>query len=100
MTRPAVPFPAPAGYEWRVEADTSWSTDVAKVAPRCRFFVSERVPDRRGSRSVAHGAPIVAALLRRFGKTRGRWWGYCAEHLYGRWIEDGVVLDWRLRKIA
>jgi hypothetical protein len=25
---------------------------------------------------------------------RGEWWAYCAEHLYGRWLENGVVMEW------
>lgn len=53
---------------------------------RCRFTV-----DRR-----ACGAPSVAALRR--GSRRPSWWHYCAEHLYGRWIEGGRVMTWRLVK--
>jgi hypothetical protein len=30
---------------------------------------------------------------------RGRqWWFYCPEHMYGRWIEDGRVMEWFTRK--
>ncbi|MFL5911452.1 MAG: hypothetical protein ACJ768_12860 [Gaiellaceae bacterium] len=25
-------------------------------------------------------------------------WHYCADHMYGRWIEDGKVFSWRLVK--
>jgi hypothetical protein len=27
---------------------------------------------------------------------RPSWWAYCEEHMYGRWIEDGQVYEWRL----
>lgn len=26
-----------------------------------------------------------------------RWWLYCERHMFGRWIEDGQVMEWSLR---
>jgi hypothetical protein len=45
----------------------------------------------------------VAALnrhQRRHGRTVDAWWPYCERHLYGRWIENGQVMCWILRKIG
>jgi len=39
------------------------------------------------------GAPAVASVLR--GGTRQPW-DYCADHLYGRWVEDSKVMGWRM----
>lgn len=42
--------------------------------------------------------PSVAET-NRSGRPGGQnWWAYCADHLYGRWIEDGQVMHWILRK--
>jgi hypothetical protein len=73
---------ATAGYhrEWCV--DDGWK--IGGEGRRCRA---------RGCRELA-----AAALKRR--DRRGRdgfvWWFYCALHLYGRKIEDGVVKVARL----
>ena len=43
--------------------------------------------------------PAVAELNRGYRTSNGRkdaWWPYCAIHMYGRWIEDGRVMRWRL----
>jgi hypothetical protein len=35
------------------------------------------------------------------GRASGKvpcWWAYCAEHMYGRWLEDGRIYSWRLRE--
>lgn len=29
-----------------------------------------------------------------YGPRRWQWWHYCAEHLYGRWIENGRVMHY------
>lgn len=33
------------------------------------------------------------------GADKPRPWDYCADHMYGRWIEDGKVMGWRLVKV-
>ena len=48
------------------------------------------------------GRPAVMALRRtsplgRWGPTV-QWWRYCAEHSYGRWVENGQVMHWILRE--
>jgi hypothetical protein len=93
-SRPEPPAPV-AGYVWRaVEAGRDWRIQDAgrSVAYRCRAASG---PGHR-----ACGKPSVAALNRgRHTADRGRvqsWWAYCAEHLYGRWIEDGHVMEYRL----
>lgn len=42
----------------------------------------------------------VAALARRssWAKAGFTWWHYCADHLYGRKIENGVIQERRLVK--
>ena len=61
------------------------------MGKRCRAGSSRYVK--------ACGAPAVAELNRgrhnwQFGKRTDSWWAYCAEHMYGRWIEDGRVMNW------
>lgn len=90
MTRPDPPTYGYAGHRWEVRPDElGWTTDAAVVAGRrCRF----------GSRWRGYcGRPAVAALDRaRAGLGRRLWYGYCGDHLYGRWIENDVVVSWRL----
>jgi hypothetical protein len=68
--------PAPAGPEW----------SPAEEGKTCRY--------RGAGDDKAHGAPAVLALMR--GVRRRIKWNYCAEHSYGRWLEDGVVMNWIL----
>jgi len=92
VERPA-PRPAPEGFHYEAVEQDDWTTDPAIVGDRaCRM--------KQGKHAVC-GKHAVAAL------NRGRWqgnkrgesfWHYCAEHLYGRWIEDGKVMGWRLVK--
>lgn len=95
MTRPPVPAEAPPGFEWRVVPDGDWTTREKWVAGKgCRW--NQGVWYR-----TSHGVPAVAVLFR--GVHRRIAYGYCAEHLYGRWIEeggplDGLVVSWVLRE--
>lgn len=57
-----------------------------------------------GNKQRACGRPAVAEFnRRRWSKRLGRyinsWWAYCEEHVevYGRWVEDGVVMHWVAR---
>lgn len=66
--------------------------------------------------SLVHGSPLrvrcpnlAAAELNRPTRTRyrawdappvSRWWAYCPEHMYGRWVEDGQVMHWILRPVG
>lgn len=100
--RPAPPDEdvAASGFAWIVvpeEDETTlgwhrWTTSPAIVDGRwCRW----------GSpRGGYCGRPASAALDR--GSGRPKWYGYCDDptHLYGRWIEDGKVVGWRLRRVG
>jgi hypothetical protein len=65
-------------YEWA--PDDNW--EVTDEARKCRMV---RCPNT-----------AVARMRRSFtGRRSGRgwrWWHYCADHLYGRKIENGAVL--------
>ncbi len=80
----------PDGFHFEAVEQTDdylpWVTP-AVGAGRCRFTVG---PGRKRC-----GAPAVATLMRG-SRDRKRPWDYCADHLYGRWIEDGKVMGWRL----
>jgi hypothetical protein len=89
LTTARAPMPStPPGpgfhYEAKPDPGKDWS--VAEEGKTCRY---------RGSGDEhAHGAPAVLALER--GVRRRIKWNYCAEHSYGRWLEDGVVMTWIL----
>jgi hypothetical protein len=67
---------------WWHEAHDGWKAGAA-AGRRCRYGAGPGHP--------ACGKPAVATL------NRGRPWAYCAEHLYGRKLEDGRVIELRLR---
>lgn len=78
----AKPGWAPDGYEHVVSVDEDWSVEPQTSTPTCR-------------RPTCSNAPV--AWLRR-GMARPQWWAYCADHMYGRWVEGGTVKHWTLRK--
>lgn len=39
------------------------------------------------------------AWLDRGLRESSNWYGYCRDHLYGRWVEGGRVMFWRLVRI-
>jgi hypothetical protein len=73
----------PEGYELVAVRDAGWRFEPGR---RCR---------RMGPGYVSCGKPSVAAIRR--GISRPQWWAYCADHLYGHWVEDGVVMHWILK---
>jgi hypothetical protein len=84
----------PGGYEVVAVEDKDWR--LTPEPKRCRWTAG--FSPRR-----ACGGPSVAEFRRaRLGAipTDHRWWAYCGEHLYGRWIESGQVMHWILRKIG
>lgn len=83
MARPEPPYEAPEGWSWAAQPAQNWRLVTNR---RCRRLLGG---PRRGC-----GVPAVAELDR--GYTRPAWWAYCAEHMYGRWIEDGQVMRWQL----
>lgn len=72
---------APEGYHWEWVADENWKVGGGY---KCRML---RCPNR-----------AVAAFRRnnRHAIQGWSWWHYCADHLYGRKIEGGVVKVRRL----
>lgn len=48
-----------------------------------------------GAGHKACGAPTVAELNRGTASYPS-WFAYCADHMYGRWIEEGQVMCWIL----
>lgn len=89
------PGPAPDGHRWEAHPSLNWKTIVGADEPgrRCRWGVP------------ACGRPAVAALNRGRHRhhapygTSDSWWAYCGDHLYGNWIEGGVVMHWRLVEV-
>lgn len=76
---------APEGYRWEwLPEDDSWR--IGGNGRKCRMM---------GCRKQA-----VAMLRRKSSRNvEGIWWPYCTDHLYGRKIENGVILSERLVKI-
>ena len=84
------------GFESRVFVDRDWrvlseTERASKYGRRCRYIVgATRCPNQ-----------AVAELDRRHAVGRRPiWWAYCGRHLYGRAIEDGRVVELRLRPIS
>lgn len=90
MTRPEREAP-PDGFKWEaVPADSDWrlATSLEASVHKCRGI--------RGCRGW-----VIIALLRSFrhwktGQDDVRWYYYCADHTYGRWLEDDKIMQWRL----
>lgn len=101
MTRPDPPyaldgFAHRSGLEWRVREAADWR--LVEGEKRCRAGASRK--------HTACRAPAVAELARRRRRYSGpsmdldgtvAWWAYCADHMYGRWIESGRILEWIIR---
>lgn len=91
MSERPTPNPAPVGFKWEaLQEDARWITP-AIGAGRCRYMKGRK----------ACGKPAAATLMRHAysrGHDSQRPWDYCddPEHLYGRWVEDGKVMHWRL----
>ena len=69
---------------WEAVPDEDWTTDLSiTAATQCRRMTA-------GERCTNPGVAIIRRGYRPYL--------YCADHLYNRWIEDGVVLIWRVRE--
>ena len=97
--RPSIPCAPMAGTEWRVVEDTGWRVLelLEQRQMQCRYIIGPAY-----ARCPNSG---LAALNRgRWDHRRGirhdSWWVYCAEHMYGRWIEEGQIVSWRLQRIS
>jgi hypothetical protein len=88
------------GHEIVAAEDPEWR--LAAEGKRCRRTGREHGVSFR----YACGKPAVAELNRARTQAsqarfpNGLWWPYCAEHLYGRWIEDGKVMHWIQRRLG
>jgi hypothetical protein len=85
----AEPPEPPAGYHWEpFQEGRRWRLVTGK---QCRM---------RLNRHITCARPAVAEFARQrrlsSGKAIDAWWAYCEEHLYGRWIENGVIMYWKL----
>jgi len=78
----------PDGWQWEaVPEDSTWR--VRPGAGRCR--------------SIDHEIRCPATGVVQINRSRNarktppgeQWWSYCADHLYGRWIEGNKVMVWR-----
>lgn len=96
MNRPLPPAnELEPGYEWVAEPESTTGILTWHV-----------LPPEEASRRCRHGSPrngyctnaADAELDRGKPSTGERWWAYCADHMYGRWIEDGVVMHWTVRE--
>lgn len=78
-------YPPPAGCVWAWVPDEGWR--IEQPGKLCR---------RMGTGHEICKRPAVASMNRgHFRRSTGRrdaWWPYCEGHLYGRRIENGVVL--------
>jgi hypothetical protein len=87
MTRPAPPEPL-RGHHWEATAEQE----------HLKWRLASGKPCRSGRPSCKR--PCVAEINRGVvfpGRARkDRWWAYCEQHLYGRWIENGQIMHWRL----
>jgi hypothetical protein len=88
VVRPDPPYVPEPGDRWEAaEASTDWS--LAEPGSTCRW---------RGSGDPhACGDTAVVRLVR--GIKRRIQWNYCAPHAvgkYGKWVEDGKVVQWVL----
>jgi len=94
-SRPPFPDRALDGYHYEaiVEDPTHWRAVAPEQSRPCR-----QVKNHTKTTRPTCKAPSVAALNRTPGGAN--WWHYCAEHLYGRWVEDTPtgpeVFHWRL----
>jgi hypothetical protein len=83
MMRPQPPE-ARDGYQWVPVQDHDWAVVSPDSGRRCRRKDCCRAPVARLMRRDKHALAGVTP------------WHYCAEHMYGRWVEDGKVMHWRL----
>lgn len=91
MKRPIHRDPAPDGFAYEaVEAGPEWTlNNDGKPCDCCRC-----------RRCKAPAAAVLYRKARYRSGVRSIPWRYCSEHMYGRWIEGGKVMQWRLVPVA
>lgn len=88
------------GYEWRAVVDADWTLvpDVVEGYQCLHVEHRDRCPNAAVAalmRPIMRYVPVMDLS----GRTR-RPYRYCAEHMYGRWIEGGTVLMWVVHKVG
>jgi hypothetical protein len=80
--------PLLAGFHFAPARDGDWAPiEAGDGYSRCRST----------EKHVRCPARAVATLFRPIGSSgRRAGWAYCADHMYGRWIEGGFVWQWRV----
>lgn len=97
-----MPTPRPEPPDWGPPPGTHWVCE--EEGDDWRLCTT---PGRK-CRQPRCPNPAVAELARRvylYKQNRAvvRWWACCDTtpgHFYGRWIEDGKIMGWRLEKDA
>lgn len=96
MSRPApwfTPAETPEGYHFEVVPDQDWRLGAYGTCRRPNCGRPGVAQLRRPTRLPRRPGDIFEVSRRR---TVDRWWSYCENHLYGRWIEGDEVVTWRL----
>jgi hypothetical protein len=83
----------PQGCRWVAVPDKAWRVDSGR---QCRMI--------GGHPRIRCAEPAVAAM-NRGRRVYGRgvsdsWWAYCADHMFGRWVEDGRVMHWIAEEVS
>jgi len=78
--------PAPDGYHFEARPEGSDWRLATGLYVRCR--------SGRGCTGEVVAELNRARVNWRNGTVSSTWWAYCAEHMYGRWVEDGKVWSW------
>lgn len=103
--RPPPPFPAerlPEGHAWVVAPDGDFTMipEAERPERRCRWTLPRDPATGRRPRCPNAGVAFLWRPVGRRALDDPRFpWAYCADHLYGRWVEDGVVVGWRARAV-
>lgn len=107
LVRPEPNHAPPEGYRWVATAEDiiggmAWRVvdQVEGVRHPCRQRKDKSNGERATCRSISVAAIDRGRTPRGGGPRRVAWWHYCADHLYGRWIEDGKVFSWRVEEIT
>jgi hypothetical protein len=94
--RPPEPSSDHAGYRFAARPADGWR--VPSRYPSCRR--------KLGSHVMCKNPPVADVRRLRYVVINGKdvrkfeWWAYCAEHSYGRWVEDGTVMEWFLTEVG
>lgn len=98
-TRPEPVYgPPPEGFRWAAHpAGPDWRTETERQCRRMHGTVRGRTRCTRQAvaalnrpRRVSWRNPVVI----------DSWWAYCPDHMYGRWVEDGRVMEYRAEPVG